>query len=76
MGHAIEKAVTLSQEIPVAAIVLDVLEDENFDRRLAFYARLGFASFDPNAPARMYLSMADARIAVATLEKQTTASEV
>jgi ribosomal protein S18 acetylase RimI-like enzyme len=70
MGHAIEKAVQLSKEIPISAIALDVLVDESFDRRLAFYARLGFSSFDPKKPARMYLTMADARVAVAAQEKQ------
>ncbi|MGH1447727.1 MAG: GNAT family N-acetyltransferase [Cognatishimia sp.] len=70
MGHAIEKAAQLSKEIPISAIVLDVFEDENFDRRLAFYARLGFSSFDPNKPARMYLTIADARVALAAQEKQ------
>lgn len=64
MAHAIEKAVKLSAEIPVAAIVLDVLEDESFDRRLSFYIRLGFTSFDPAAPARMYLPISDARKSV------------
>lgn len=70
MGHAIEKAAQLSKEIPISAIVLDVFEDENFDRRLAFYARLGFSSFDPKKPARMYLTIADARVALAAQEKQ------
>ncbi len=64
MGHAIEKAVQLSGEIPVSAIVLDVFADRNFDRRLAFYTRLGFVSFDPDALARMYLPIADARAAI------------
>ena len=70
MGHAIEKAVQLSKEIPISAIVLDVFKDESFDRRLAFYSRLGFCSFDPENPARMYLTMTDARVALAAQEKQ------
>ena len=70
MGHAIEKAVQLSKEIPISAIVLDVFDDENFARRLAFYTRLGFSSFDPEKPARMYLTTADARVAVAAQEIQ------
>jgi len=74
MGHAIEKAVQLSKDIPICAMVLDVYSDENFDRRLAFYARLGFSSFDPEDPARMYLTMADARIAVEAQEKQAAAA--
>ena len=68
MGHAIETAVRLSAEIPIAAIVLDVLQDDRFARRAAFYTRLGFVPFDPDAPARMYLSMKDARAAVASLD--------
>lgn len=61
MAHAIEKAVRLSAEFPVAAIVLDVYRDENFDRRLAFYQRLGFVSFSTDEPSRMYLPIVDAR---------------
>ena len=68
MGHAIDTAVRLSHQIPIAAIVLDVLKDDSFDRRLAFYARLGFLSFDPENPARMYLPMNVARATVASLE--------
>lgn len=72
MGHAIEKVVTLSKEIPIAAIVLDVIRDDHFDRRRAFYERLGFISFDPENPARMYLPIADARSAVAAQDRQDT----
>lgn len=64
MAHAIEKAVRLSADFPVAAIVLDVYRDDNFDRRLAFYKRLGFSSFSAEDPARMYLPIADARKSV------------
>ena len=64
MGHAIEKAVQLSAEIPVAAIVLDVYKDATFGRRMAFYKRLGFISFSAEDPSRMYLPMADARKSV------------
>ena len=70
MGHAIEKAVQLSEDIPISAIVLDVFKDANFDRRFAFYVRLGFSPFDPENPARMYLSMADARVAIAAQQQQ------
>lgn len=74
MGHAIQKAVKLSEEIPVSAIVLDVHEDENFDRRLAFYQRIGFHSFDEANPARMYLPMADARKSMEKLNESQAAS--
>ena len=73
MGHAIEKAVQLSEDIPICAIVLDVFEDEHFERRQAFYARLGFSSFDLGKPARMYLTLADAR-ASATVQEEATAT--
>jgi ribosomal protein S18 acetylase RimI-like enzyme len=69
MGHAIQKAVNLSEEIPVSAIVLDVYNDENFDRRLEFYQRLGFYSFDKANPARMYLPMVDARKSIEKADK-------
>ena len=66
MGHAIEKAVKLSEEIAISAVVLDVYNDDNFDRRLGFYQRQGFCSFDDANPARMYLPMTVAR---KTIEK-------
>jgi GNAT superfamily N-acetyltransferase len=72
MGHAIEKTVRLSAEIPIAALVLDVLQDDRFDRRAAFYTRLGFGPLSPDRPARMYLSMQDARAAMAALDAQTS----
>lgn len=61
MGHAIRKAVSLAEDIAVSAIVLDVYNDDNFDRRLAFYQRRGFCSFDEANPARMYLPISVAR---------------
>jgi ribosomal protein S18 acetylase RimI-like enzyme len=61
MAHAIEKAVRLSADFPVTAIVLDVYKDNRFAQRLAFYKRLGFSSFSEEDPAKMYLSIADAR---------------
>lgn len=72
MGHAIERAVKLSAEIPVAAIILDVHRDEHFERRHAFYARLGFTILYQEKPERMYLPIADARKA---LELQADASQ-
>jgi ribosomal protein S18 acetylase RimI-like enzyme len=69
MGHAIQKAVKLSEGIPISAIVLDVHDDDNFDRRLEFYRRRGFRSFDEANPARMYLPMADARKSIEEADK-------
>ena len=44
------------------AIVLDVLEDDHFDRRWKFYADLGFKSLgDPDNPHRVYITIADVR---------------
>ena len=43
-----------------AAIILDVLEDEAFERRWQFYAELGFRSLnDHENPKRVYIQMAD-----------------
>ncbi|MBT2132310.1 GNAT family N-acetyltransferase [Aliiroseovarius lamellibrachiae] len=59
MGHALEKALSISKELGTAAVVLDVLEDENFQRRKDFYERLGFAKIDPENEKRFFLSMKD-----------------
>lgn len=69
MGHAIQKAVTLSKDIAISAIVLDVYNDDNFDRRLGFYRRQGFYSFDEGNPARMYLPMSVARKTIEQVDK-------
>jgi ribosomal protein S18 acetylase RimI-like enzyme len=69
MGHAIQKAVTLSEDIAISAIVLDVYDDDNFVRRLGFYQRQGFHSFDEANPARMYLPMSVARKTIEQLDK-------
>lgn len=59
---AIKRCVALSQSLGAAAIVLDVLEDEQFLRRQQFYANLGFRSLgDPENPNRVFLPMVDAR---------------
>lgn len=77
MGHAIERAVKLSAEIPVAAIILDVHQDKNFQRRQDFYARLGFIVMSEEKPERMYLPIVDARKAVEEFSatSQETAAE-
>jgi ribosomal protein S18 acetylase RimI-like enzyme len=69
MGHAIQKAVKISEDIPVSAIVLDVYNDDNFARRLDFYKRLNFHSFDEANPARMYLPIVDARKSIEKADK-------
>jgi hypothetical protein len=43
-----------------AAIVLDVLEDDHFDKRRRFYDGLGFRPLgDPLNPTRVFIPMAD-----------------
>jgi GNAT superfamily N-acetyltransferase len=60
MGHAIQKAISISEEIAVAAIILDVFEDEHFERRFSFYSKIGFRKLGDD-PKRLFLSIADAR---------------
>lgn len=61
LGNAIIRCVALSDEIGAAAIILDVLEDANFERRKAFYLNLGFAEIDRENPIRLFLSIKDAK---------------
>ena len=59
---AMRRCVRISEEMGAAAITFDVLEDENFERRWAFYECLGFVSLgDPENPKRVYITMADVR---------------
>lgn len=59
---AMRRCLALSGQLGAAAIVLDVLHDEKFDRRWKFYSELGFAPLgDPDNPNRVYISMADVR---------------
>jgi hypothetical protein len=45
-----------------AAITLDVLKDNHFERRWKFYADLGFQRLeDPDNPHRVFISMANVR---------------
>lgn len=65
MGHAIGKALEISETIGAAAVVLDVLKDENFERRMAFYVSLGFVLLGGEPENRVFLSMADIKAASA-----------
>jgi len=57
---AMKRCIGIADQMGAAAIVLDVLKDEHFDRRWRFYVDLGFRSLDdPENPTRMYISMAD-----------------
>ena len=63
---AMRRCVDLSDEVGAAAIVLDVLRDDGFDRRWAFYKRLGFRSLgDPGIAERMFIPMRDVRVSLA-----------
>lgn len=65
--HALRQAVEISETVASMAIVLDVLRDEDFERRFAFYEGLGFQLMnDPDNKNRVYISMNDVR---ATLMK-------
>ena len=64
--NAMRRCVDLSDDVGAAAIVLDVLRDEGFDRRWAFYKRLGFRSLgDPSNPERVFIPMRDVRVSLA-----------
>lgn len=59
---AMKRCIGVSDLVGAAAIVLDVLEDDNIDRRLKFYSDLGFHSLnDPDNPCRVFMSMNDVR---------------
>lgn len=59
---AMKRCLAIAGEMGAAAIVLDVLEDEKFERRWKFYADLGFLPLDdPDNPHRVYIPMADVR---------------
>jgi len=59
---AIKRCAAIAEQMGAAAIVLDVLQDDHFERRWKFYADLGFQSLrDPGNTTRVYISMADVR---------------
>lgn len=59
---AMKRCDAISDQMGAAAIVLDVLEDDAFDKRWAFYADLGFGPLgDPANKHRVFISMADVR---------------
>ena len=65
---AMKRCIGIADQMGAAAIVLDVLEDEHFDRRWRFYEDLGFQPLgDPDNPKRVYIPMTDVR---ATLGSQ------
>jgi GNAT superfamily N-acetyltransferase len=63
---AMTRCIGIADQMGAAAIVLDVLDGDHFDRRWKFYGDLGFLQLgDPENPRRVYLPMANVR---ATLE--------
>ena len=59
---AMKRCLGISEQMGAAAIVLDVLDGEHFDRRWKFYADLGFQPLsDPDNPLRVFIPMADVR---------------
>lgn len=59
---ALRRCIGIADQMGAAAVVLDVLEDDHFDRRRAFYEALGFRALgDPENPTRVYVPMADVR---------------
>lgn len=62
MTNAMERCLGISEMIGAVAIILDVLEDEAFERRWQFYTALGFRSLnDQKNPKRVYIQIADVR---------------
>lgn len=60
--HALQTCLNLSERLGAAAVVLDILKDEHFDKRQSFYLRLGFRMLDdPDNPTRMFLPISDIR---------------
>lgn len=59
---AIEKCIALSDALGIAAIVLDVRQDDNYERRLKFYQGLGFRLLNPDHDSkRVVLTIKDAK---------------
>lgn len=58
MADAMAKALEISEIIGAAAVVLDVLQDDAYEKRMKFYTDLGFAPIDPTKnPNRLFLSI-------------------
>ncbi|MEX0450029.1 GNAT family N-acetyltransferase [Spiribacter sp. 221] len=67
MADAFQRVLNAATQIGLAALVLDVLDDDGEDaagRRKAFYTALGFDSF-PSQPRRMFITLDTLRRAAA-----------
>lgn len=59
---ALKRCLGIFEQMGAAAITLDVLQDDHFDRGWKFYAGLGFKPLgDPDNPNRVFIPMADSR---------------
>ena len=59
---ALKRCLEITDQMGAAAITLDVLQDDHFDRRRNFYAELGFQPLgDPDNPHRVFIPMANVR---------------
>ena len=59
---ALRRCLGIAGQMGAAAVVLDVLDGGNFERRWKFYADLGFAPLgDPDNPRRVFIPMATVR---------------
>jgi hypothetical protein len=59
---AMKRCLGIADQMGAAAIVLDVLDGSDFDRRWTFYADLGFAPLGgPDNPRRVFMPMATVR---------------
>ena len=57
---AMRRALRASEIVASAAVVLDVLRDDQFQRRWAFYERLGFQPLgDADNPERVFIGIRD-----------------
>lgn len=62
---ALKKCAELSDQVGACAVVLDVLNDENFNKRLKFYQNCGFKDLrDAYNPSRLYISIADVKASI------------
>jgi GNAT superfamily N-acetyltransferase len=62
MIDALKKCAGISGQVGAAAVVLDVLDDEHFEKRWKFYEGLGFHHLnDSDNPKRVFISMSDIR---------------
>ena len=67
---AMARCAAIADRMGAAAIVLDVLKDDNFERRWRFYETLGFRPLgDPGNPERVFIPMTDVRASLAERER-------